>query len=140
MTPEQFFRSPYHSTQRRYEALRAFYLEGQSAEQVATAFGYTVSSVYSLTRDFKTWLATDAASDHFFITPVRGRRVNDNHDHIQNLVVTLRKKYLSVPDIKAMLDTVDLPVSEKQVYNIVTAQGFARLPRRNRDVREQTVG
>ena len=139
MPPEQFFHSPQHPTQRRYEALRAFYLEGRSAERVATAFGYTVSSVYSLTRDFKTWLNADTASDHFFVTPVRGRRVNDNHDQVQNLVVTLRKKYLSVPDIKAMLDAVELPVSEKQVYNIVTTQGFARLPRRNREARAQTV-
>lgn len=138
MTPEHFFRSPQHPTQRRYEALRAFYLEGQTAEQVATAFNYTLSSVYSLTRDFKQQLKCDAAGEQFFVSPMRGRRSKDNAEELQTLIVTLRKKYLSVPDIKAVLDSLGQRVSEKYVYQVIHQQGFARLPRRSRTVREHT--
>ena len=35
-----FFRQPQTVTQRQYEALRAYLLEGCSAEQVAKRFGY----------------------------------------------------------------------------------------------------
>ena len=138
MNPEHFFRSPQHPTQRRYEALRAFYLEGQTAEQVATAFNYTLSSVYSLTRDFKQQLKCDTAGEQFFVSPMRGRRSKDNAEELQTLIVTLRKKYLSVPDIKAVLDSLGKRVSEKYVYQVIHQQGFARLPRRSRTVREQT--
>ena len=103
MNPEHFFRSPQHPTQRRYEALRAFYLEGQTAEQVAARFDYTLSSVYSLTRDFKQQLNSDVASEQFFVSPMRGRRAKNDGEALQTLIVTLRKKYLSVPDIKAPL-------------------------------------
>lgn len=138
MSPEHFFRSPQHPTQRRYEALRAFYLEGQTAEQVATAFNYTLSSIYSLTRDFKQQLNRDAAGEQFFVSPMRGRRSKDNAEELQTLIVTLRKKYLSVPDIKAVLDSLGQRVSEKYVYQVIHQQGFARLPRRSRTAREQT--
>ena len=138
MNPEHFFRSPQHPTQRRYEALRAFYLEGQTAEQVAARFDYTLSSVYSLTRDFKQQLNSDVASEQFFVSPMRGRRAKNDGEALQTLIVTLRKKYLSVPDIKAVLDALGKRVSEKYVYQVIDQQGFARLPRRSRTAREQT--
>lgn len=138
MNPEHFFRSPQHPTQRRYEALRAFYLEGQTAEQVAARFDYTLSSVYSLTRDFKHQLNSNVAGEQFFVNPLRGRRSKGNSDELQTLIVTLRKKYLSVPDIKAVLDSLGKRVSEKYVYQVINQQGFARLPRRSRTAREHT--
>ena len=36
----EFFASPEHPTQRRYEALRAYLYEGYSAAEVAGWFGY----------------------------------------------------------------------------------------------------
>jgi predicted DNA-binding protein YlxM (UPF0122 family) len=48
----QFFQFPQEIAHKQYEALRAFYLEGKSAAEVAQQFGYTLSAFYSLTRDF----------------------------------------------------------------------------------------
>ena len=52
VTPSDFFLLPAHSLHRRYEVLRAFFVDGLSAEAVAERFGYAVGSVYALTRHF----------------------------------------------------------------------------------------
>jgi len=53
MEPTTFFANPQNIVHKQYEALRAFYVEKWSGEEVAKRFGYTLSSFYSLTRDFK---------------------------------------------------------------------------------------
>jgi len=50
---KDFFINPTSIKQKQYEALRAFYVDDQPAEQVAKKINYTLSSFYSLTRDFK---------------------------------------------------------------------------------------
>jgi len=49
----------------------------------------------------------------------------------------MRKKYYSVPDIKVVLDGLGYSISEKNIFNIVSAEGFSRLPRRSKLVRQQ---
>jgi len=49
----------------------------------------------------------------------------------------MRKKYYSVPDIKVALDGLGQSISEKNIYNIVAAEGFSRLPRRTKLVKQQ---
>jgi len=43
METTAFFTNPRNTVQKQYEALRAFYLEKCSAEEVAKRFGYTLS-------------------------------------------------------------------------------------------------
>jgi len=49
----------------------------------------------------------------------------------------MRKKYYSVPDIKVTLDGLGHSISEKNIYNIISAEGFSRLPRRTKLVKQQ---
>jgi len=49
----------------------------------------------------------------------------------------MRKKYYSVPDIKVALDALGYSISEKNIFNIVSGDGFSRLPRRTELVRQQ---
>jgi hypothetical protein len=44
---------------------------------------------------------------------------------------------LSVADIKSILDSQKKDISEKQIYNIIKTDGFARLPRRNKITRNK---
>ena len=44
----EFFTSPTHATQRRYEALRAYLVQGEPAAAVAQRFGYTAASERSV--------------------------------------------------------------------------------------------
>lgn len=135
---EWFFTHPQDPTHRRYEALRAYYVEGCPPEEVAGRFGYALNSIYSLTQKFTKLLKTQDPSSSFFVLPRRGRKRKEGFAEIDQLIIELRKKYLSVPDIKAILDSLEYDVSEKYVFNVIKKEGFSRLPRRSRDERSQT--
>ena len=49
----------------------------------------------------------------------------------------MRKKYYSVPEIKVALDGLGHNLSEKNIYNMLYAEGFSRLPRRSKLVKQQ---
>ena len=134
-SPADFFARPAHARQRRYELLRAFFLEGRSASEVARQFGYSPASVYALTRDFRH--LDDPAGTFFLPPPRRGRPARTPTLEVRHQIVALRKRNLSVPDIKARLDaaTEDAP-SERIIHRVLSQEGFARLPRRTRAERQ----
>jgi hypothetical protein len=49
----QFFTNPILPLHRQYLALRSFYCEEKSAEDVAALYGYTIQAVYALAKNFK---------------------------------------------------------------------------------------
>ena len=136
---KHFFLNPNDSTHRRYEALRAFYVEEKTAEEISALFGYTVNTVYTLVRNFKHALDSDHPSGQFFISPRAGRKEKDPTGKLNSLIIALRKNYLSVPEIKSILDATEQQVSEKYVYNVLSKDGFARLPRRSRQTKAQAL-
>ncbi len=132
-----FFKQPKSTLHRQYEALRALYVEEKSADEVAKQFGYTKTSIYSLTRDFKKQVQENKAlAQLFFNESVRGRKPAEEHDELRELIILLRKKYLSVSDIKSILDAQNKTISERHIYNIIHAEGFARLPRRSKSQKQ----
>lgn len=138
MEPAAFFTNPQNTVQKQYEALRAFYVEKCPGEEVAKRFGYTLSSFYSLTRDFKKNLLRNKPAHVFFTPKTTGRKPKTEADKIYQLIIDLRKKYLSVPDIKAIVDAQGQhTISESHIYNVINNEGFARLPRRNNSIREK---
>ena len=139
MDPKEFFISPHNTIHKQYEALRAFYAGGCSAEDAARRFGYTISSFYSLARDFKKNLSLKSPAQFFFISRKSGRKPQDSTGEINQLIIALRKKYLSVPDIKAVVNVQGYHVSQKYVYNVIKKDGFARLPRRSLSSREKAT-
>jgi rRNA-processing protein FCF1/transposase len=127
-----YFSSPSSVSQKKYEALRAFYYENKSAQEVARIFGYTLKAFYSLANDFRKFVTNqEQREDIFFTIHKPGRKEKEGTDEITRLIIDLRKHYLSVPDIKSILDTQDYTVSEKYIYLILNKEGFARLPRRS---------
>jgi len=132
-SPGDYFLDLSNPIQRQYLALRRFFVDGHSAEQVALEFGYAVPTVYSLVRDFKAKLTS--TEDPFFKESKRGRPKLDHEGEITALVVAHRKKYRSVPEIKAALDAQGITVSERYITSLLEQEGFARLPRREASVR-----
>ena len=130
-SPAAFFAQPSNPRQRRYEVLRAFFLEGLTAEAVARRFGYAVGSVYAITRDFR---RLDDPAAFFFRPPdAPGRPPSQPPDELRQRVIELRKANLSAPDIKARLDAQSGHApSLRMIGNILAEEGFARLPRRTR--------
>ena len=128
-----YFMSTINPIHKQYLALRRYFVDGHTAEQVALEYGYAVSTVYSLIRDFKKNIAS-GANDPFFRELKIGRPKLDQGGEITRLVVAYRKQYLSVPEIKAALDALNINVSERYITDLLTEEGFARLPRRENTV------
>jgi len=131
------YEQPMH---KQYLAMRRFLLERAPAEAVAEEFDYTVSTVYTLARDFRQRLAScGAGSDPFFQTPKAGRKSAESKLDIDALVVSYRKKQLSVPDIKIIMDAKGYMLSETLIMSICEANGFVRLPKRGRQDRQEIM-
>ncbi|MEW6237159.1 MAG: transposase [Candidatus Omnitrophota bacterium] len=128
-----YFSTPSTITQKHYEALRAFYYEKLSAQEVASRFGYQLSAFYSLAHDFRVFLKNkESREDLFFLEKSPGRKEKASVDEIARTITELRKHYLSVPEIKTILDSKGCEISEKSIYIVLKKEGFARLPRRSR--------
>lgn len=140
MTPFEFFTQPNHPIHKQYEVLRAFFVDKLSAEDVAKRFAYTKSTVYSLTRDFQKHLQNSHSLPERFFNPIQlGRKPAENHADVREQIICLRKKYLSVPDIKAILDSRELSLSERYIHKILHEEGFARLPRRSKLEKQKAI-
>lgn len=137
MQPKEYFKNK-SNTARKYEAMKAFFADEMNAEEVARKFGYSVATIYTLTKKFRKDLKENPNIDPFFVTPKKGRPFKENSDHLIELIVSLRKKNLSVPDIKSIIDTQpNLNASESYIDYILKQEGFARLPRRSFSQRER---
>jgi hypothetical protein len=137
MDTYSFFIEPTMTTHKQYEALRMYYVEGITAREVADQFGYTYRAMTSLITAYRKKLDLDPTGSFFFVENKAGRKVGSNTNQAKTVIINLRKKYYSVPDIKVVLDALGIIVSEKNIYNIISAEGFSRLPRRAKLVRQQ---
>ena len=72
---------------KKYEALRAFYVDNKNAEEVAKTFGYKLNSVYSLTKEFMEMYKTGTVVDYFFTTHAIGRKQKPLNDDIYELII-----------------------------------------------------
>ena len=74
--------------------------------------------------------------DPFFKDSQIGRNKIDHGEEINQLIISYRKKNLSVPEIKSVLDAQDFSdVSERYIYALLSDEGFKRLPRRTNKIR-----
>ncbi|MCL1882526.1 MAG: transposase [Defluviitaleaceae bacterium] len=128
----EYFNTVENPLHRQYLAMRMFFADGATAEEVAAQYGYTVSTVYSYARNFKEKLGF---GDPFFKEPQLGRKKIDHGGEINDLVVAYRKRNFSVPEIKTALDAQNITVSERYISLLLAEEGFARLPRR--DIKER---
>jgi hypothetical protein len=121
----QVFLEPTNATHRRYEALRAFFVEGLPGAEVARRFGYTPGSFRVLVHQFR----QDPRRD-FFLTPAKGPHAAPKTDPLRDRVIALRKQNLSIYDISRALAHQGHSLSPVAVAHILKEEGFARLPRR----------
>ena len=119
-----FFTSPADVTQRRYEALRAYFVEGHTAADVATRFGYATSTVVAMARDF----SAEPAS--FFLAHRPGPRVAPAKVAARAEVLRLRAAGYSVTEITEALAATPTPLNRTGVWEICRDEGYERLPTR----------
>ncbi|MEM9217090.1 MAG: transposase [Cyanobacteria bacterium P01_F01_bin.150] len=117
--------------------MRTFYVDKHPAKDVAAKFGYTLSTFYSLTKEFRATLIQAHPEDHYFIHPQLGVKSKFEGTQTEQLIIELRKKSLSVIDIKSILDALGHKISQRSIANIMTRNGFKRLERRSRQERSE---
>lgn len=137
MYPFNFFSQPQSIFQKQYEALRMFYFEKKSAKEVAEKYGYTYRGFTTLTCNFRKELKNKEYRNLFFKKLQKGRQPKNETNEAKELIVSLRKKYYSVEDIKVVLDSRNYNVSSRTIYNVISAEGFSRLPRRLKSVKQK---
>ena len=120
----EFFTAPTQPNQRRYEALRAYFVEGISVAEAGARAGYTRPSMASLLRDFR------AGRVQMFAPPGRpGPKSAPAKDRARARVVALRRLGLSVYEISARLRAEATPLNRTGVGQILAEEGFGRLLR-----------
>lgn len=137
LSPEaRFFAAPEKALHRQYEALRAFFLEGQPSHEVARRFGYTPGSFRVLCHEFR----HDSEKRNSFFQDVKhGPQNAPVRDRVRDLTIAMRKKNLSVYDIQGELAVAGHRISINALSLLLREEGFERLPRRRDEERPATV-
>lgn len=130
LTLWRHFLEPTNTTHRQYEALRAYCVDGLSSVEVARRFGYTPGSFRLLVHHFR-----QDPRREFFLPSARESRPHGKQNRLREEVVALRKQNLSIYDISRALAREEHSISPAAVAEILRAEGFARLPRRQDDER-----
>jgi hypothetical protein len=132
----RFFVAPEKPLHRQYEALRAFFVDGEPATEVAKRFGYTYGAFRVMCTRFR---QDTGKHEHFFRNVHRGPRTAPVRDRLRERVVGMRKKNMSVYDIQQELHSAGEEVSINTLAVMLREEGFARLPRRKDEERPATV-
>ena len=136
MTPEEYFDFSKSVNKKRYDALHAFFVDKRMAADAAAISGYTLTSFYSLIRDFRKHLIEHPDDEFFFKPPVLGRKPG-KQDDLKEMIISLRKMNFSVEEIVGIANSKSFQVSYGFVYRILCDEGFARLPRRDHTEKKQ---
>jgi transposase-like protein len=129
------FLVPANSTHRQYEALRAYFVEGQPSAEVARRFGYSPGAFRVLCHAFRR-----DPGRAFFLPPAKGPKAAPKMDKVRQQVIALRKQNLSMYDIREALKQAGNALSPASIALILKQEGFARLPRRADDERPHRPG
>lgn len=121
-----FFINPTDPMQKRYEALRASFVDGFSAGEVAKQFGYSVHTINALRRDFKAGTLTP-----FFRPLTKGpKHRRPSTLMAKDRIIELRKQNYSIEEIEEVLLRERYDITAKTIGQVLKDEGFARLFRR----------
>ena len=122
----EWFIAPEQVNQRRYEALRAFFVDGLSHAEAGARFGYTRWTMVDLVRQHRAGkLALFAAPR----PPGPPPGTAPAKDRVRGRVIKLRREGLSTYEISARLAADGTPLNRTSVAEILTEEGFGRLLR-----------
>lgn len=125
--PIEYFQHPKEPAQKRYEALRAYFLESSTQKEAAKRAGYSISTFQSLVSNFQN------GKVEFFVKPQYGPNRRQASDFIHERIVSLRKSGHSVYEIKDIISKEGFSTSIQTINRIIKDEGFSKLPRRTRE-------
>ncbi|MGH9179981.1 MAG: hypothetical protein ACRD0N_15725 [Acidimicrobiales bacterium] len=120
----EYFLQPGEPAQRRYEALRSYFVDEASAADVGERFGYSAATVHQLAAELR------AGRSEFFRSSKPGPKGPRKAGRVRDRVLALRAEDRSVTEIASQLGAECNPVSAQTVWAILHAEGIERLARR----------
>jgi len=127
MRDQKYFTQPEFEWQRRYEALRACFVERLPHKVVADRFGYSPGYMRLLRHQF-----THGKIDFSEPNPegkITRRRVSAQ---TRRKIIEYRQSDLSSGQITELLSDEDIEISVRTVERVLAEEGFPKLPRRTR--------
>jgi len=125
---------------RRYEALRAYFVDGLTYEQAGDRFGYTRWAMINLVREWR------AGRLELFAPPRKPGPppgIAPAKDRARGRVIGLRRQGLSTYEISARLAAEGAPLNRTSVGEILAEEGFGRLlrgPQPDQSISPATAG
>jgi hypothetical protein len=123
----EWFTSPQQVNQRRYEALRAYFVDGLTYAEAAARFGYARWAMINLVREHR------AGKLQLFAAPRKPGPPPGTapaKERVRGHVIGLRRQGLSSYEISARLSAEGTPLNRTSVAEILAEEGFGRLLRR----------
>lgn len=133
----QYFSLCSSSSKKKYDSLKDFYYYGHKAADVAKEYGYTLSAFYSLAKEFRGHLKTQEGDSFFFKRTSLGRKPMQKANHLNELIISLRKQNYSSEDIVTVANSKGFNISYGYVYQLLIREGFTRLPRRSSEFKSK---
>ena len=120
------FTAPEQVNHRRYEALRAYFVDGATYAQAGQRFGYTRWAMINLVREYRAGKLTLFAPPRKPGPPPGSAPAKDR---VRGRVIELRGEGLSTYEISARLAIEGTPLNRTSVGEILAEEGFGRLLR-----------
>jgi transposase len=120
------FTAPEQVNHRRYEALRAYFVDGLSYAEAGERFGYTRWAMINLVRDYRNGTLTLFAPPR---KPGPAPGSAPAKERVRGRVIELRRQGLSTYEISARLAGEGTPLNRTSVGEILAEEGFGRLLR-----------
>jgi transposase len=127
MLNEKFFMHPVPSWQRKYEALRASFVERLPAKVVAERFGYSLAYIHLLRHNF-----THGKIDFSEPAPESKTQRRSVDAGTRQKICNFREHRLSAGEITQLLSEEGIEISVRTVERVLSEEGYQRLPRRTR--------
>src|SRR5215207_2294848 len=121
-----WFTTPAQVNHRRYEALRAWFVDGLTYQQAADRFGYTRWAMVNLVREWR------AGRLELFAPPRKPGPppgLAPAKERVRGRVIGLRRQGLSTYEISARLAAEHTPLNRTSVAELLAEEGFGRLLR-----------
>ena len=117
MKYNDFFLQPSSTSQRHYEALRAFHVDGMSLDDASQRFGFRPSYLKKLLHEFSKCMKE--SSNPFFAEKRPGPRKRFTDDAVVGKIVALRKQNYSIQDIRVVLAAEEIKISLDTIDKIL---------------------
>src|SRR6266536_2821080 len=121
-----WFTAPAQVNHRRYEALRAWFVDGLTYQQAADRYGYTRWAMVNLVREWR------AGRLELFAPPRKPGPppgLAPAKERVRGRVIGLRRQGLSTYEISGRLAAEGTPLNRTSVGEILAEEGFGRLLR-----------